>query len=306
MNAMRSTSSRRNRFSLTGKSLVYAIGIHVVIGVLLFASFNFHSDNVIKPAAKPPVQPIQANAVTEAELQQQFDIIEERENRVKREKEQAEREVQELKKKQQQEAEKLAQIKKEQEIQKKKAEEEAKALAKKEEERKKAEIARKKKAEEEKKQAELARKKKEEEKRKAEIAKKKAEEEKKKKEELARKKKLEEEKRKKELALQQQLEQERLNSALNQYIPIIVQKVGRNWNQPGNLQRGITADVSVRLTAAGEVVSAQLTRSSGDSVFDRSVVNAVYKASPLPIPQERGVNERFRELTLKFNPEDLI
>ena len=299
MGAVRNSPDRRKRFALTGKSLLYAIGIHVAIGIMLFASFNFHSSNVLKPAAKPPVQPIQASAVTEAELQQQFDIIEERENRIKREKEQAEREVQELRKKQQQETEKLAQIKKEQELQKKKAEEEAKA-----------EIARKKKAEEEKKQAELARKKKEEEKRKAEIAKKKAEEEKKKKEELARKKKLEEEKRKKELALQQQLEQERqqqqFNSALNQYIPIIVQKVGRNWNQPGNLQRGITADVSVRLTAAGEVVSAQLTRSSGDSVFDRSVVNAVYKASPLPIPQERGVNERFRELTLKFNPEDLI
>ncbi len=294
----RKPASGKKAFGLNGTSLALAIAIHVVIGVLLFVSFNFTSDNAISPDARPQVQPIQASVVTEAEVRKQFDAIEDRENRKKLEQEQAEKKVQDLLKKKKQEELKLARIKQEQEQQKKKATEEAKkakALAmKKEEEKKKAELARKKK-EEEKKKIELARKKKADQK---------------KKEELARKNKLAEEKRKKELALQQQMAAERqaqvLNSALAEYIPFIKQKVGRNWNQPVNLQRGITAKVAVRLKANGEVVSAQLTRSSGDSVFDRSVVNAVYKASPLPIPRERGVNEKFRELNLNFNPEDLI
>ena len=313
MVAARKSAPGKKKFGLTGKSLTYAIGVHVIIGVLLFVSFNFTSDNVQKPAAKPQVQPIQASVLTEAEVRKQLDVFEERENKKKLEQEQAEKKVQDLLKKQKLEEEKLVRIKKEQELQKLKVAEEAKkaeALARKQEEEKsKAELARQKQAEE-KKKAELARKKKaEEEKRKAELARKKKEDEKKK-AELARKKKLEEEQRKKELALKQQMEAERqqreLNSALAQYIPIIKQKVSRNWNKPADLQNGITAKVAVRLTANGEVVSAQLTRSSGNSVFDRSVVNAVYKASPLPIPQERGVNERFRELDLKFNPEDLI
>jgi colicin import membrane protein len=305
MAAVRKPEPGKKVFGLNGKSLVLAVVIHVVIGVLLFASFNFKSDNVAGPAGRPEVQPVQASVVTEAEVKKQFDAIEERENKKKLEQERAERKVQDLLKKQKQEEQKLAQIKKEQEQQKVKAAAEvkkAKALARKKEEEKnkKAELARKKKEDE--KKAELARKKKADEKKKAELALKKKEEEK--------KKKLADDKRKKELALQQQMEAERqarvLNSALAQYIPIITQKVGRNWNQPTNLQRGITAIVAVRLTANGEVVSAQLTRSSGDSVFDRSVVNAVYKASPLPIPRERGVNEKFRELNLNFNPEDLI
>lgn len=298
----RKPAARKKTLGLTGKSLVYAVGIHVFIAVLLLVSFNFNSGQPKFNAAKPKIQPIQATAVTEADLSKQMQVIEDRENRKKQEQLEAEKKVQDLKKQQQQEKEKLAKIKKEQELLKKKEADKKKA-----EEKKKSELAAKKKKEEEKKKAELSKKKKAEEKRKAELARKKKEEEKKK-AELARKKKQEEEKRKKELAarLEAERRQQMVNSALNQYIPIITQKVSRNWNRPASVQSGITANVAVRLTASGEVVSAKLVRSSGNSVFDRSVVNAVYKASPLPIPQERGVNEEFRELSLNFNPEDLI
>jgi|GEM_PF-1043287 len=300
--AQRKPSAKKKNFGLTRKSLIYAIGIHIVIAVLLLVSFNFNTGQMKFSAAKPKTQPIQATAVAEADLKKQLQVIEDRENKKKLEQQQAEKIVQELKKKQQQEQEKLAQLKKEQELLKKKEADKIKA-----EEMKKSALAKKKKAEENKK-AELARKKKEEEKKRAELARKKKEGEQKK-AELARKKKLEEEKRKKEelaAKLEAERQQRMVSSALNQYIPIITQKVSRNWNKPASVQRGITAKVAVRLTSSGEVVSAELIRSSGNSVFDRSVVNAVYKASPLPIPQERGVNERFRELDLNFNPEDLI
>jgi colicin import membrane protein len=269
-----------------------------VIAVLLLVSFNFNTDQPAFSAAKPKAEPIQATAVSEADFREQMQAIEERENRKKQERLEAERKVAELREKQKQEQEKLVRIKEEQERLKKKEAEEKRA----------AELAAKKK-EEERKKAEQARKKKEEERKKAELAKKKKEEERKK-AELAAKKKREEEERQKQLALQRQLEAERraraVASALNQYIPIITQKVSRNWNRPSNLRSGITAGVAVRLTPSGEVVSAELIRSSGNPVFDRSVVNAVLKASPLPIPRERGVNEEFRNLNLTFNPEDLI
>lgn len=294
---------QRRRFGLTTKSLIYAVGIHVFVAALLLVSFNFDLGKITQPASRPQSTPVQATVVTEAEVQKQLDVIASREEKKKLEEELAQKKLQDIlqktkeaEQKKQQEQQKLAEIKKQKEAEKKKAEE----------------LARKKKAEQIKKE-ELAQAQKEKErlaKAKAEEERKRLEAEKKKQTELARKKKEEEEKRAKELALQQKLEEERQQAAfqslLAQYEPIIRQKVSRNWNRPSSTQSGIAAQVSVRLTATGEVISAKITRSSGNSVFDRSVENAVYKASPLPIPQESGINEKFRNLNLKFKPEDLI
>lgn len=297
---------RSKKLGLTIKSFTYAIVIHAFIGALLLTSFNTNLSKVSLPSAKQQPEPVQAMVLTEADLKKQMDIIEHKEEKKKLEQKKAEKRLEDLlaqtkeaKKKQKQEEQKLAEIKKEQEQQKKKAEQKKKKLA---DEKKKKLV------DEKKKKKELAKKKEKERltKVKKEEERKRKEAEKKKKAELARKKKLEEEKRAKELALQQRLEEERTEAALAQYVPIIRQKVGRNWNQPVNVQSGITASVLVKLSVTGEVLSATVTRSSGNSVFDRSVENAVYKASPLPIPQERGVNERFRNLNLKFKPEDLF
>jgi len=44
--------------------------------------------------------------------------------------------------------------------------------------------------------------------------------------------------------------------------------------------------------------------SSGDPIFDRSAENAVRKASPLPVPQDRNLfNQEFRVFTFVFKPE---
>lgn len=295
--------AQRRRFGLNTKSVVYAIGIHVFVAVLLLVSFNFDLGKIMQPSARSQPQPVQATVVTEAEVKKQLDVIEKRENQKILEEQQAQKRLEDIvKKTKEAEQKKLADLKKQKEAEKKKALE-----------KKKTEELAKKKKEEQKKKKELAKAKKEKE-RLAKVTKeeerKRQEAEKKKQTELARKKKEEEEKRAKELALQQKLEEERqqavFSSLLAQYEPIIRQKVSRNWNQPSSTQSGIAAQVTVRLTATGEVISAKVTRSSGNSVFDRSVENAVYKASPLPIPQERGINEKFRNLNLKFKPEDLI
>lgn len=293
--------SQRRRFGLTTKSLVYAIGIHAFVGVLLLVSFNFDLGKIMQPPAMPQSQPVQATVVKESDVQKQLAVIEDKkkleEQQAKKRLDEILKKTKEAEQKKKQEQQKLAELKKQKEAQTKKALEKKKAEEQ-AEQKKKEELAKAKKEKER-----LAMAKKEEERKRKEA-------EKKKQAELARKKKEQEEKRAKELALQQKLEEERqqaaFNSMLAQYEPIIRQKVSRNWNRPSGAQAGITAQVSVRLTATGEVISAKVTRSSGNSVFDRSVENAVYKASPLPIPQERGINEKFRNLNLRFKPEDLI
>ncbi len=84
---------------------------------------------------------------------------------------------------------------------------------------------------------------------------------------------------------------------------IIRQKVERSWTRPANAREGLECVVQVRLVAGGEVLQAAVVRSSGNPLFDRSAVNAVYKASPLPVPDDKSMFDHFREFDFKFRPE---
>lgn len=281
--------SRLSQGLLTTKSLIFAVLVHAVVAVLLLFNLNWPSQKIAKPQINPA--PVQAAVVSENDLQKQLDAIKQKEEEKKRQELEEQRKLEALKQKQKEEEQKLAELeRKKKELEKQKEQERLKQ----------AELEKKKLAE--KKKAEAERKKKEEERKKREA-------------ELARQKELEKqkqlaEKKKREQELQQRLEAERnerlVRSALAQYVPIIQQKVSRNWSKPASLQSNIEAHVNVRLTVTGEVTSAQIVKSSGNPVFDRSVVNAVHKASPLPIPRQRGINDKFRNLTLRFKPEDLI
>ena len=84
---------------------------------------------------------------------------------------------------------------------------------------------------------------------------------------------------------------------------IIRQKVERSWTRPANTREGLECVVQVRLVPGGEVLQAAVVRSSGNPLFDRSAVNAVYKASPLPVPDDKSMFDHFREFDFKFRPE---
>ena len=196
--------------------------------------------------------------------------------------------------------------------------------------RKKAEAEKRHQDELKKKQTEELRKKQEEEKVKEREL---AEHKKKEAEELARKKKeaeeqeikiraaeLErknEEKRQQKLteqALQEQLAAEekarhqatfaaRSASEVDKYKVLIRQRVSRSWNRPVGIAKGLKCVVRVRLTPSGEVLSAAVVRSSGNPIFDRSVEYAVYKAAPLPLPEDPALFDNFRDIEFLFSPE---
>lgn len=98
--------------------------------------------------------------------------------------------------------------------------------------------------------------------------------------------------------------QARADEFADKYRVIIRQKVSRNWVRPGGSRKGLRCIVRVRLLASGDVLEANVIKSSGDALFDRSVENAVRKASPLPIPKETDLFDYFREIEFLFNPED--
>ncbi len=84
----------------------------------------------------------------------------------------------------------------------------------------------------------------------------------------------------------------------------IRQKVSRNWARPASAEKGLECVVRVRLVPGGEVIDAKVVRGSGNAAFDRSVENAVYKATPLPLPADKQLFEYFRELEFTFKPEE--
>jgi colicin import membrane protein len=99
-------------------------------------------------------------------------------------------------------------------------------------------------------------------------------------------------------------EQSRAQSEIARFEALIRQKVERNWLRPAQSAGGLSCVVRLRIAPGGEVLSAVIVRGSGDAAFDRSVEAAVLRASPLPVPSDLSVFEHFRDLELKFKPED--
>jgi len=90
---------------------------------------------------------------------------------------------------------------------------------------------------------------------------------------------------------------------LSLYTNAIREHIRRSWVRQPGMGRDLSCLVEVRLIPGGEVVPAgvRVIRSSGNPAFDRSVVAAVYKASPLPVPSGQLFGQ-FRNLRLDFKP----
>lgn len=210
----------------------------------------------------------------------------------------------------------------------KKADAEKKRLA--EEAKKQAEAEKKRQAEEVKKQAEAEKKRKEEEarkqaeaekKRQAEEAKKKAEAEKKRKAEEARKKAEAEKKRQAEEAarkareakeaaeqqaildsLQGDIDSRAKEDAISRYAAAIEAKVQDRWTLPPNLPTGLKTKLTITSNSNGLVKDVRISQSSGNSAFDNSALEAVKRASPLPLPDKVEWAKEFAVFDFWFEP----
>ncbi|KZZ12898.1 hypothetical protein A3746_01950 [Oleibacter sp. HI0075] len=90
-----------------------------------------------------------------------------------------------------------------------------------------------------------------------------------------------------------------------EYQDLIRAQVASVWNYPPNVSAELEVEVRLVMVPTGEVISANVTRSSGNDALDRSVEQAILKASPLPVPDDiRVFEQNFRRLTMKFRPEN--
>jgi TonB family protein len=92
------------------------------------------------------------------------------------------------------------------------------------------------------------------------------------------------------------------------YAALIQQTVVNYWSRPPSARNGMEVLLALQLIPTGEVVSVTVVKSSGNTAFDRSAVNAVQKAEQFPELKDlpsREFEKSFRRFRLLFRPEDL-
>ncbi len=89
---------------------------------------------------------------------------------------------------------------------------------------------------------------------------------------------------------------------MDEYIGKIQGKIKRNTVMPPDVPNEARAEFMVTLLPGGRVLSARLSKSSGNPAYDNAVERAILKSDPLPLPADTSLFSRFRELKLTFKP----
>ena len=87
-----------------------------------------------------------------------------------------------------------------------------------------------------------------------------------------------------------------IESDSDPYYALIHDRIWGQWVWHDPDARELTAVISMKIGKDGEIVSREIDKSSGNALFDRSAMNAIIKASPLPPPPVE------MEVVLRFRP----
>ena len=93
---------------------------------------------------------------------------------------------------------------------------------------------------------------------------------------------------------------------MDRYRGLILQAIGNNWIIPTGVDYKLSCLFMVQLAPGGVVIDVKLLRSSHNSALDNSARAAILKSSPLPVPNNPALFERFRQLRLKVQPKERI
>jgi colicin import membrane protein len=114
-------------------------------------------------------------------------------------------------------------------------------------------------------------------------------------------------------SLQQQLLHEqqhavgaKVRGEVNKYKALILQAISERWLVPAGVDKTLSSELLIRVAPGGMVLDVEVTRTSGDAALDRSARDAVFKASPLPVPDDSDAFDQFRQFVLKMKPQNLV
>jgi colicin import membrane protein len=93
-------------------------------------------------------------------------------------------------------------------------------------------------------------------------------------------------------------------SEVVRYKEMIQAKISRNIVMPPDVPDSAEAKFMVIVLPGGSVMNdgVKLIKSSGNAAYDSAAERAIYKAQPLPMPQDEALARMFRELRLSVKP----
>ena len=92
------------------------------------------------------------------------------------------------------------------------------------------------------------------------------------------------------------------SGAVDEYRTLLSQAIERSWIRPPSAKAGLECTLHVSQAPGGTVVDVKLGACNGDQSVRESIVNAVYRASPLPAPRDPRAFER--RLEIVFRPTE--
>ncbi len=98
-------------------------------------------------------------------------------------------------------------------------------------------------------------------------------------------------------------QQQQMQGVIDKYRALIQQAIQQHWIVPDGVMNKTMAILAIRLAPDGTVISVNIVKSSGNDALDRSAIAAVYKAQPLPLPNDATLFNNFRNLELTVKPQ---
>lgn len=86
---------------------------------------------------------------------------------------------------------------------------------------------------------------------------------------------------------------------IDEYRAALVQAIERNWIKPVTARPGLECVLLVDQAQGGTVLGVRIGRCNGDEAVRESIVTAVHRASPLPLPRDPRAFQRKLEIVFK-------
>ncbi len=90
--------------------------------------------------------------------------------------------------------------------------------------------------------------------------------------------------------------------AIASWKQLIEARIHQAWIQPPTVRSGLDCTLTVTQVPGGQIVNVKLGSCNGDAAVQQSIVDAAYRASPLPAPPDPALF--VRELTVHFTHND--
>ncbi len=104
----------------------------------------------------------------------------------------------------------------------------------------------------------------------------------------------------------QQIQAKQMQGIIDKYKAMILSAIGQNWLVPSGVDKNLSSVFDIQLAPGGVVISVTLVKSSGNDALDQSAQTAIYKTSPLPVPQDPVEFNNFRDLRLTVSPKEVV